>query len=105
MLRNGADPDGIVGALEHYMGDDVFTYPQLRQNLREKLPSGEFSADLETLATDVLADYEVTTAAGLVMELLGSRLRNAPPEQRSPTASGADSRHVADRERDPGAKK
>lgn len=78
VLRDGADPDGIVGALEHYMGDDVFTYPQLRQNLREKVLSGELNADLETLVTDVPAGYEVTTAADLVMELLGSRLRNAP---------------------------
>ena len=77
-LRGGADPDEIVGAFHHYMGEDAFTYPQLRQNLREKLDSDEFNADLETLVVDVPADYQVPSAADLVMELLGSRLRNAP---------------------------
>lgn len=78
VLHDGGDPDEIVGALQHYMGDNAFTYPQLRQNLREKLSSDEFNADLETLVTEVPAEYEVTAAADLVMELLGSRLHNAP---------------------------
>lgn len=78
VLRDGVDPDEIVGAFHHYMGDAAFTYPQLRQNLREKLSSNEFNADLGLLVTRVPAKYSVAAAADLVMELLGSRLRNAP---------------------------
>ncbi len=78
VLRDGADPDATISAFHHYMGDDAFTYPQLRQNLREKLSSLEFSADMETLVTETPAEYEVQAAADLVMELLGSRLHNAP---------------------------
>jgi predicted nucleotidyltransferase component of viral defense system len=78
VLRDRADPDEIVAAFHHYMGDDAFTYPQLRQNLRAKLTSGEFNADLETLVTEMPAEYEVAGAADMVMELLGSRLHNAP---------------------------
>ncbi len=77
-LRGGADPDEIVGAFKHYMGDSAFTYPQLRQNLLAKLESDEFNADLETLLVEVPAEYEVPSAADLVMEMLGSRLHNAP---------------------------
>jgi predicted nucleotidyltransferase component of viral defense system len=79
VLRDEADPDAIVGALHHYMQDAAFTYPQLRQNLRSKLSSADFKSDIETLVTNVPADYEVAAAADLVMELLGSRLHNAPP--------------------------
>lgn len=78
VLRNRADSDEIVSAFHHYMGDDAFTYPQLRQNLRAKLDSDEFNADLETLIIDLPQDYGVTVAADLVMEQLGSRLHNAP---------------------------
>lgn len=77
-LRDGADPGEIVGAFNHYMGDDAFTYPQLRQNLGAKLISGEFNSDLETLVTEIPAGYEVAAAADMVMEHLGSRLHNAP---------------------------
>jgi len=77
-LRHGAKPDGIVGAFNHYMGDDAFTYPQLRQNLGAKVTSGEFNSDLATLVTDVPDEYEVLAAADVVMEFLGSRLGNAP---------------------------
>lgn len=79
VLPGGADPEGIVGAFRHYMGEDAFTYPQLRQNLLQKLSSTGFGADLETLVTKVPAEFDATAAADLVMELLGSRLRNAPP--------------------------
>lgn len=78
VLRDAADPDEIVGAFQHYMGDAAFTYRQLRQNLREKLSSDDFNADLEMLVTQFPAEYKVPAAADLVMELLGSRLHNAP---------------------------
>ena len=77
-LRDGADPGEIIGAFNHYMGDDAFTYPQLRQNLGAKLVSAEFNSDLETLVTEVPAGYEIASAADMVMEHLGSRLHNAP---------------------------
>jgi predicted nucleotidyltransferase component of viral defense system len=79
VLRDGADAGEIVAAFNHYMGEDAFTYPQLRQNLRNKVSSSEFDSDLETLVTVLPAEYDVTAAADLVMEELGSRLHNAPP--------------------------
>jgi Nucleotidyl transferase AbiEii toxin, Type IV TA system len=75
---DGADADEIVAAFHHYMGKDAFTYPQLRQNLGAKLVSGEFNSDLAALVVEVPDDYDVVRAADVVMELIGSRLRNAP---------------------------
>jgi predicted nucleotidyltransferase component of viral defense system len=74
----GADADEIVAAFHHYMAKDAFTYPQLRQNLGAKLVSDEFNSDLAALVAGVPDDYDVVRAADAVMELLGSRLRNAP---------------------------
>jgi predicted nucleotidyltransferase component of viral defense system len=73
-----ADAGEIVAAFHHYMGEDSFTYPQLRQNLGAKLVSDEFNSDLAALVTEVPDGYDVVRAADVVMELLGSRLRNAP---------------------------
>jgi predicted nucleotidyltransferase component of viral defense system len=78
VLRGAADADEIVGALHHYMQESAFTYPQLRQNLRGKLSSREFGADLETLVAGLPPEYDLAAAADVVMELLGSRLHNAP---------------------------
>jgi Nucleotidyl transferase AbiEii toxin, Type IV TA system len=77
-FRAGTDPDEVVGAFNHYMCGAAFTYPQLRQNLLAKLESHEFNADIETLLVEVPVDYDVPGAADLVMEMLGSRLHNAP---------------------------
>jgi predicted nucleotidyltransferase component of viral defense system len=71
----------IVAGLDHYMGDDVFTYPQLAQNLKAKLENPDFLRDIETLVTKIPDDYTPTVAADLVMERLGARLRNAPAPQ------------------------
>jgi len=73
------DADEVVAAFNHYMGEAAFTYPQLRQNLRDKLDSDEFNSDLAALVTEVPAEYDVVRAADVVMEALGSRLHNAPP--------------------------
>jgi predicted nucleotidyltransferase component of viral defense system len=70
--------DEIVAGLRHYMKDSVFTYPQLRQNLAEKLADAGFRSDLDTLVTAAPEDYEVEVASGVVMEKLGSLLDNAP---------------------------
>ena len=74
-----ADDAEIVAGLEHYMREDVFTYPQLAQNLRAKLEDADFAADLDALVTTRPDDYVLCGAADLVMDRLGSRLRNAPP--------------------------
>ena len=42
-----ADDARIVAGLEHYMRDDVFTYPQLAQNLWAKIEDAGFAADLD----------------------------------------------------------
>lgn len=73
-----ADDERIVAGLEHYMGDQVFTYPQLAQNLKAKLQDPDFVSDLHTLVTQTPDGYALTAAADLVMERLGARLRNAP---------------------------
>jgi predicted nucleotidyltransferase component of viral defense system len=73
-----ADDERIAAGLEHYMADDAFTFPQLAQNLRAKLQVDDFAADLDALVTSRPEDYAVKGAADLVMERLGSRLRNAP---------------------------
>ena len=50
----------IVAGLDHYMGDDVFTYPQLAQNLKAKLENPDFLRDIETLVTKIPDDYTPT---------------------------------------------
>jgi len=73
-----ADPDQIIAAFNHYMGDATFSFPELRDNLATKLDSERFRRDLDALVTNAPADYRLDTAADLVMRELGSRLRNAP---------------------------
>ncbi len=73
------DDARIVAGLEHYMRDGVFSYPQLARNLRAKLEDADFAADLDALVTTRPEDYVLHRAADLIMERLGSRLRNAPP--------------------------
>jgi predicted nucleotidyltransferase component of viral defense system len=68
----------ITDGLAHYMGDEVFGYRELSTNLAAKIEHPEFTADLELLTADPRAGYDVTVAADLVMERLGSRLAGAP---------------------------
>lgn len=68
----------IVAGLRHYMQEAVFTYPQLRQNLVEKLADAGFRTDLDALLTAAPDEYNVDAAADVVMEKLGSWLDNAP---------------------------
>ncbi len=72
------DPEQIVAGLHHYMGDGAFTYPQLRLNLVDKVADADCRADLDVLVTSLPEDYDVEIAADVVIEELGSRLRNAP---------------------------
>lgn len=72
-------PTTIVDGLRHYMADAVFTYPQLRLNLLDKLADAGFRADLEGLLVDSLDGYDIDVAADIVMARLGALLHNAPP--------------------------
>ncbi len=74
-----ATPAEIVGGLEHYMQENVFTYPQLRLNLLGKLADADFRADLASLVLDLPEGYDIDVAAHTLMERIGVLLRNAPP--------------------------
>jgi hypothetical protein len=75
------DPDRIIAGLDHYMAKAVFSYPQLRDNLADKLDTPDFAHDLDPLVANLPSDYTHEVAAELVMRELGSRLRNAPPAE------------------------
>ena len=72
------DEQLIVDGLAHYMGDETFSYSELSANLADKLEHPDFVADLDQLTADSPSRYDVTLAADLVMERLGSRLLGAP---------------------------
>lgn len=74
-------PAEIVAGLGHYMREAVFTYPQLRLNLLDKLADAEFRADLQSLLIDLPDGYDIDAAADIIMERLGALLRNATPLQ------------------------
>ena len=75
------DPDRIVAGLNHYMAKAVFSYPQLRDNLADKLDTPDFAHDLDPLVANLPSAYIPEIAAELVMRELGSRLRNARPAE------------------------
>lgn len=72
------DEPRITAALDHYMGADAFTFPELRKNLSAKLEDRDFRSDLAQLVADLPESYDPDRAADVVMERLGSQLRNAP---------------------------
>jgi predicted nucleotidyltransferase component of viral defense system len=72
------DDERIIEAYYHYIGDNAFTFPELAENLRAKLEDPGFTDDLLDLVITPPAEYDTTAAADLVMERLGSRLKNAP---------------------------
>lgn len=72
------DAAKVVATFHHYAGEEAFTYPELRQNLAAKLEDRSFREDLAVLVMDAPVAYKPTEAADLVMERLGSHLRNAP---------------------------
>jgi predicted nucleotidyltransferase component of viral defense system len=74
-------PAEIVAGLGHYMREAIFTYPQLRLNLLDKLADAEFRTDLQSLLIDLPDGYDTDVAADIIMERLGALLRNAPPLQ------------------------
>lgn len=78
LTTEDVDPEQIVAGLEHYMGDAAFTYPQLRVNLVDKLADADFRSDLDVLVTSLPEGYDIDVAADVIIEELGSRLRNAP---------------------------
>ncbi len=68
----------VIDGLAHYMGDEIFTYRELAANLAAKLEHPDFLTDLNTLIVGAPGDYNILTAADLLMERLGARLKNAP---------------------------
>lgn len=73
------DDEKVIDCLNHYMGTAAPSYPQLAQNLSAKLERTAFANDLRQLVATAPGGYETAAAGDLVMERLGSRLRNAPP--------------------------
>jgi predicted nucleotidyltransferase component of viral defense system len=73
------DEQLVVDGLAHYMGARLYSYRQLHANLVDKLANREFLDDIRNLTLD-LHGYEHRPAAELLMQRLGTRLRNAPSE-------------------------
>jgi predicted nucleotidyltransferase component of viral defense system len=73
-----ADPEQIVAGCNHYMHGATFSFPELRDNLTAKLEDTRFRRDIDALVTQIPAAYDPDAAADLVIQQLGSRLRNAP---------------------------
>lgn len=78
LTRLSPDDEGIVSALNHYMGSEAFSFPELSLNLSAKLEDGSFRADLARLVTTMPEAYDPDRAADTVIERLGRHLRNAP---------------------------
>ena len=72
------DDARLVGAFHYYMGEDAFGYRELADNLVDKLNNADFRDDLSQLVIEPPGGYDMTTAADMVMERLGSRLHGAP---------------------------
>ncbi len=72
------DDQLIIEGLAHYMDSNPYSYRQLHANLADKLANPEFLDDIHNLTRN-LHGYEHRTAAELLMQRLGMRLRNAPP--------------------------
>jgi predicted nucleotidyltransferase component of viral defense system len=71
------DEQLIIDGLAHYMTAKLYSYRQLHANLRDKLATPEFLDDIRNLTLD-LHGYEHRPAAELLMQRLGTHLRNAP---------------------------
>jgi predicted nucleotidyltransferase component of viral defense system len=72
------DEQLIVDGFAHYMREETFSYSGLAANLAAKLEHPDFVADLNQLVADSSLHYDVTLAADLIMERLGSRIGGAP---------------------------
>ncbi|MDO8506819.1 MAG: nucleotidyl transferase AbiEii/AbiGii toxin family protein [Candidatus Limnocylindria bacterium] len=79
LTQTKMDDARIITALRHYMGDSAFTCPQLARDLRAKLADATFLNDLGDLIQAPPQGYDVVAAADLLMERIGSQLKNAPP--------------------------
>ena len=74
----GVDDAMVARALEHYMGDKVYSYPQFVQHLKTKVGDAEFESDLATLVREIPAGYTDLAALELVRTRIGLQLRNVP---------------------------
>lgn len=72
------DDQLVTDGLAHYMADEIFSYREFSANLAAKLEHPDFVADLDQLTAASSLRYDVTLAADLIMERLGSRLPGAP---------------------------
>jgi predicted nucleotidyltransferase component of viral defense system len=75
------DAEATISALDHYQaiaGKLAFTYPELRDNLRQKLTNAVFLQDLDALVATPPEAYEAEDAAALILARLGTLLRNPP---------------------------
>lgn len=72
------DAERLVAAFHHYMGDEAFGYGDLAANLVDKLGNTQFQDDLSQLVIDPPGGYDMTAAADLLMERVGSHLEGAP---------------------------
>ena len=78
LTRLEPDEAKIIDAFRHYIGRAEFSFPQLAQNLDAKLEDQGFRDDMLQLVATNPENYDPETAADVVMERLGARLRNAP---------------------------
>ena len=79
LTQTKTDEERVVAAFQHYMGAAAFTFPQLAPNLREKLADPTFAGDMNELVQTPPHGYDPIAAADLLMERIGSHLKNAPP--------------------------
>jgi predicted nucleotidyltransferase component of viral defense system len=70
----------VVAALNHYMQDRIYSYPQLVQHLQTKQDDPDFAADLDGLILTPPSGYTIPAALDLVRNEIGLRLRNVPPD-------------------------
>lgn len=74
------DDHMIIDGLAHYMGEEIYSYPQLARNLNNKLTDRTFLDDLAQLLSAPPAEYDPRHATELVLQRLGRGLRNVPTE-------------------------
>ncbi len=72
------DEQLVVDGLAHYMREETFSYSEFSGNLAAKLEHPDFAADLDQLTAEAPQRYDITRAADLVIERLGSKLPGAP---------------------------
>jgi len=79
LANMGGDPDRILRAFHHYMGEKAFGYHDFANSLlHEKLGDEQFRSDISDLVVALPPGYDIDATADLVVERLGPGLRGAP---------------------------